>query len=169
MRANLAKVLLAVALLLVPAAIAAAQSSDGAAVGPAVFAVALDACDPSRDDTDADGMPDDWEVEYGLDCTVRDRDGDPDADGQSNLDEYRAGTNPSAANPVPPPAPKHPNCGTTGAGADCDGDGMGDGRDRDGTKTKADNCAAVSNPDQADTDGDGKGDACERDVTTPVE
>ena len=47
-------------------------------------------------DNDGDGMPDTWEVQYGLDPEdPRDVAGDGDADGVSNLDEYLAGTPPS--------------------------------------------------------------------------
>jgi len=45
-------------------------------------------------DTDQDGMPDDWETKYGLDPNVNDASADPDGDGISNLDEFRADTNP---------------------------------------------------------------------------
>lgn len=45
-------------------------------------------------DTDSDGMPDWWEVEYGLNRLVNDADDDPDFDGDSNLYEYQHGTNP---------------------------------------------------------------------------
>ncbi|MCI0745232.1 MAG: right-handed parallel beta-helix repeat-containing protein [Verrucomicrobia subdivision 3 bacterium] len=46
-------------------------------------------------DLDSDGMPDDWEMLYGFSISdPNDADEDEDSDGASNLDEYRAGTNP---------------------------------------------------------------------------
>jgi clumping factor A len=45
-------------------------------------------------DTDSDGMPDWWEVQYGLNRLVNDSAGDPDIDDWSNLYEYQHGTNP---------------------------------------------------------------------------
>jgi hypothetical protein len=44
--------------------------------------------DPGDPDTDADGMPDGWELASGLDPMADDSAGDPDADGLANLDEY---------------------------------------------------------------------------------
>jgi len=61
------------------------RNTDGDAFG--------DACD---DDDDNDGMPDGWEEAYlGLDPLVDDADGDVDRDGVTNLDEYRAGSEPA--------------------------------------------------------------------------
>ncbi|NHJ12887.1 MAG: Zn-dependent exopeptidase M28 [Candidatus Thorarchaeota archaeon] len=45
-------------------------------------------------DTDLDQMPDNFEVEYGLDPLVDDAGLDADGDGMTNLQEYLGGTNP---------------------------------------------------------------------------
>ncbi len=45
-------------------------------------------------DADADGLPDDWETEVGLDPDQSDATDDPDGDGRSNLTEYLEGTDP---------------------------------------------------------------------------
>ena len=50
--------------------------------------------DGGEQDSDEDGMPDDWERENGLDETTWDPDQDPDGDGFTNLDEYEGGTDP---------------------------------------------------------------------------
>ena len=52
---------------------------------------------PGGTDTDADGIPDGWELYYGLNRDVADPHLDPDGDGISNLTEYLAHTNPTAA------------------------------------------------------------------------
>ncbi len=46
-------------------------------------------------DTDADGMPDWWEIDYGLNPHINDADHDNDSDGYTNLEEYLAGWNPT--------------------------------------------------------------------------
>ena len=49
---------------------------------------------PPEMDNDGDGMPDDWEVRFGLDSRFDDADGDLDQDGINNRDEFRAGLEP---------------------------------------------------------------------------
>ncbi len=46
-------------------------------------------------DTDSDGMPDWWEVRYGLNRLVNDAAGNPDGDDLNNLQEYLAGRIPN--------------------------------------------------------------------------
>jgi hypothetical protein len=45
-------------------------------------------------DSDNDEMPDSWEEQYGLNPFVNDASDDPDNDGFSNIQEYRANTDP---------------------------------------------------------------------------
>ena len=48
-------------------------------------------------DTDANGLPDWWELQYFGHLTGTDPNADPDQDGMSNLEEWLAGTNPTNA------------------------------------------------------------------------
>jgi hypothetical protein len=57
-------------------------------------------------DDDNDGMPDTWEIQYGLDPLIDDASEDPDGDGINNLDEYLMGTDPNTfEDPSQPDAP----------------------------------------------------------------
>lgn len=58
-------------------------------------------------DTDADGMPDSWELQFGLDINTDDSINDADGDGATNLEEFQAQADPTDS--------------------DTDGDGMPDG------------------------------------------
>ncbi len=60
--------------------------------------VATDSIDPGVD-TDGNGLPDAWEYTYFGHIGV-DPNADPDGDGESNIAEYRAGTNPTDSNSV---------------------------------------------------------------------
>ncbi len=60
-------------------------------------------------DWDGDGLPDDWEIRYGLNPWLNDANLDSDGDGLTNLQEYELGTDPF--NP------------------DTDGDGIPDGQE----------------------------------------
>jgi hypothetical protein len=52
---------------------------------------------PGLNDSDDDGLPDDWEQTYGFVSGVNDANSDPDGDGLNNLEEFIAGTNPLLA------------------------------------------------------------------------
>jgi len=72
-------------------------------------------------DADGDAMSDGWELYWGLDPSVDDSSEDPDADGQTNLDEHTYGTN-----------PLHSDTDLDGRPDATDGGGDGDGVDNIG-------------------------------------
>src|SRR6185369_6800515 len=49
---------------------------------------------PDLPDSDGDGLPDAWEIQFAGNLTTLSASGDADHDGQSDLQEYLAGTNP---------------------------------------------------------------------------
>jgi len=94
-------------------------------------------------DEDGDGLPNAYELRYGLDPfddTGRDgASGDPDADGLTNIEEFNIGTDP--------------------AKADTDGDGLSDAEEDSNRNGMLD--PGETNPLAADTDGDGAPDGAE--------
>jgi hypothetical protein len=88
------------------------------------------ALDASVADADADGLPNDFEAEFGLDLEADDARDDIDEDGLSNLVEMELGTSPVED--------------------DSDGDGVGDG-----DELMPATGGFVTDPLLADTDGDG--------------
>ncbi|MCC6821152.1 MAG: SUMF1/EgtB/PvdO family nonheme iron enzyme [Verrucomicrobiota bacterium] len=52
---------------------------------------------PAPQDSDNDGMPDDWEIAHGLNPLQADNNGDLDRDGYTNLEEFLNGTDPQKA------------------------------------------------------------------------
>ncbi|MBI5094438.1 MAG: hypothetical protein HZB26_18625 [Candidatus Hydrogenedentes bacterium] len=94
-------------------------------------------------DEDGDGLPNDFELQYGLDpfdpTGVNGASGDPDGDGWSNLQEFHAHTNPK--------------------NADTDGDGLPDPEEDANGNGILD--SGESDPTKADTDSDGFDDGAE--------
>ena len=93
-------------------------------------------------DTDADGLPDSWELHYFGDLTTSDGTGDFDGDGLNDYYEYLAGTNPTNPQTVP---------GMDDAALDSDGDGLSNGEEQ----------AWGTHPGLKDSDDDGVSDGDE--------
>lgn len=107
----------------------------------------LERNDFNLNDTDGDGLPDWWEIRYGLNPNdngsvnpINGASGDPDADTLTNAQEFALGTNPT--------------------NADTDGDGVRDDRETDtGVWVSANDTG--TDPLNPDTDGDGLRDGVE--------
>ncbi len=92
--------------------------------------------DMNNPDTDNDGLPDGWEVTYGLNPnSAGDANADPDGDGLTNSQEYASGTNPNSADTdgdgVADGSDPFPNDPNDGSSSDSDGDGIPDAYDPD--------------------------------------
>jgi hypothetical protein len=64
---------------------------------------AVEVVDDPALDTDGDGLPDWWEQQYFGSATAAAPDDDPDQDGQTNLEEFQAGTDPAEVAMNSPP------------------------------------------------------------------
>ncbi len=105
-------------------------------------------------DSDGDGIPDDYEIANGMNPhDPSDAAGDIDGDGISNLEEYKAGTNPRLKDTDGDGIPDAQEIamGTNPKLADSDGDGL----------TDAEELKLGTNPLSKDTDGDGIEDGVE--------
>jgi len=74
--------------------------TDGAPYYPYSFSGSFS--DGCYGDTDSDGLPDSWEMQYFGTLAYNGAD-DPDGDGINNTQEYQSGTNPTTATPLPEP------------------------------------------------------------------
>ena len=86
-------------------------------------------------DTDGDGMSDEYEVAHGLDPNLDDSALDPDADNLTNLEEHDAGSDPSKADSDDDGLRDDAElaAGTNPLTPDSDGDGITDGDEIEGT------------------------------------
>ena len=104
-------------------------------------------------DSDNDGMPDSWEIQYGLDPNNDDAGIDSDDDGFTNLEEYRARTD-----------PKDPDSHPSAASGDSDMDRISNSDDKcpntnSGESVDSDGCSSAQK--LKDSDGDGMPDSWE--------
>jgi len=107
-------------------------------------------------DSDLDGMPDDWEAANGLAVGVNDAAGDVDGDGLTNLEEYELGTGPGTVDSDGDGLADGPEVGVHGTlphEPDTDRDGRPDGDEVGGP--------VVTDPLDADSDDDGVRDGVE--------
>lgn len=127
-------------------------------------------------DTDGDGMPDDYEIDNGLDPAVDDADLDLDGDNLTNISEYRgADGSPGTGDETKPNLRDTDSDGsdddeelarsTDPNNPDTDGDNLPDGVET-GTLVFVDETDTGTDPLKGDTDGDSVGDGVEVAVGT---
>jgi len=127
---------------------------DGVVVG-----TTWDALGATAEDTDADGMADEWERANGLVVGVDDSGDNPDGDGLTNLQEFENSTDPQLADTDGDTLADDVEVNTTGTNpneADSDGDGI-----RDDEEVVEGEDGFITDPNDADTDGDGADDRSE--------
>ncbi|MDA7879362.1 thrombospondin type 3 repeat-containing protein, partial [Akkermansiaceae bacterium] len=109
-------------------------------------------------DSDNDGLDDDWELLYFASLTTVSGGDDGDIDNLTNVEEQSAGTNPTLAdtdNDTLNDGQELKTFGTNPLLADSDGEGLSDADELSGVG------GYVTDPNLADTDGDGFNDALE--------
>lgn len=127
-------------------------------VGFGDFGVLVTRLEECGNDTDGDGIPDGWEIRYGMKPAVSgDQQGDLDHDGLSALREYQEGTNPLKSDTDDDGLPDR---WEVDMGLDADRSNPYGDPDRDGL-TNTEEYLQGTHPQQADTDGDGVPDGWE--------
>ncbi len=79
----------------------AVSNADGSESLPHVFSNASFLVFSESSDYDNDGMPDEWEVEFGLDPLIDNADRDSDEDGFTDLEEYLGESDPTDPDSTP--------------------------------------------------------------------
>lgn len=107
-------------------------------------------------DTDGDGIANDWEILYGFNPNINDYSLDPDMDGSSNLMEFKNGTDPYIRKDTD--GDRFTDDWEVAYGFDPNvADSIYNDRDGDGL-SDLDEFLAGTNPNSTDTDGDGVSD-----------